>query len=96
MLEAKGVVVRAPPECGGDLYILSSMPGMLINACPLYREIYELAVREPGILVSEIAARKGMPYDAALRTCKRMARLGLIELRKARLEYEVYPIALVS
>jgi len=59
---------------------------------PLYREITDMVQREPGITIHEIAARLAIAPDKVLNICRYLASIGVIELRKVSLEYEVYPI----
>ncbi len=53
--------------------------------------IINIIVKEPGITVSELAARTGLPIDRVLQIIKRLAAYGVIELRRAGTEYEAYP-----
>jgi len=92
LLEARGLVGYVALD-GKGMYFLRRYEARVVLALnPLYRDIADLVSREPGITVTEIAARFSIPPDTVLRACRKMAVLGIVEVRKVSFEYEVYPL----
>ena len=91
LLEARRmlVVIKHGSE---RLYVYrDDLAKIVVETNPLYRGIVKLVEKEPGITVHEIAARLSTPPDLVLNACKYLASIGVLELRKASFEYEVYP-----
>jgi len=96
LLEAR-MLVKSAPFDGRIVYFLREDEQlMLLGLNPLYRDIFDLVAAEPGITVTEIAARLSIPPDTALKACRELALHGVVELRKVSLDYEAYPGAFVE
>lgn len=90
-LEARGLVRSAALDGRAMYFLREDEARVALSLNPLYRDVADLVSREPGITVTEIAARLSIPPDAVLRACREMAMLGIVEMRKVLFEYEVYP-----
>jgi len=96
LLEARRLV-KSTPFDGRIVYFLREDEQLIVLGLnPLYRDILDLVAAEPGITVTEIAARLSIPPDAALKACRELALRGIIELRKVSLDCEAYPGAFVE
>jgi len=91
-LEARGLVGYVTLDGGGMYFIRRDEARVVLALNSLYRDIADLVSKEPGITVTEIAARFSIPPDTVLRACRKMAELGIVEVRKVSIEYEVYPL----
>ena len=90
LLEARGKIERVKVEKRA-LYATPDTVAFAFLENTLYEKLARTIVEEPGITITELAARLGIPLDTALKISKRLAGKGLAELRKAGLDYEVYP-----
>ena len=63
-----------------------------LSANERLRYVLETIAREPGILLTELSARSGIPLDNLLRLLRRLSLLGVLEMRRVLADYEVYPV----
>jgi len=92
LLEARGLVRYVKLYDRGTYFLRRDEARVATILNPLYRDIADLVSREPGITITEIAARLSIPPDTVLKACREMAVLGIVEVRKVSFEYEVYPL----
>jgi len=91
LLEARRLVKSASLD-GVRVYFLREDEQLIVLGLnPLYKDVVDLVAAEPGITVTEIAARLSIPPDTALKACRELALHGIVELRKVSLDYEAYP-----